>query len=410
MRKPRPNADNGWITAGSHAALAARGLHAIAVLGNDGEAAAAVARGLASAVATERRVILADLVGDVPALRDLSTESDPEGVEDSFDYGVSLARIARRTPVENFMLIPSGSSSVEREEIFRSGRWTRLVRQCRASGWLLLVAARSSAQGVEALVEQLDGAILLGGVQPPLGVRVLHRVELPTAGDRIPAGRAPLIAGAAAAVLVVIAGIVLWRAYALGPTPEPPPSLPAVVVQGPDTARVVPGSTPMNPGDSTRAAGFAIEIMSANTRSGANLELQRSRVIYPAATMTAVLIGEARAMWYRILAGAYTEPRQADSLLRAVRSAGAIGETGGAVVNAPYALLVDSASSPAESQSVVARFIEMGAPAYGLLQPDGRVLVFVGAFMGPEESMTFAEELAVSDVKPLLVYRTGRPF
>jgi hypothetical protein len=407
--KPASAPRGGWQEAGAHAVLATRGHHAVAVLGDDGAAAAAVAKGLAGAVAPERRVILADLVGDVPVLRDLSTEPDPEGVEDSFDFGISLARIARRTPVENFLLIPSAGSAVEREEIFRSGRWTRLARQCRASGWLLLVAARNSAPGVDALVEQLDGAVLLGSAQPPLGVRVLHRVELPTP-ERVAPGRAPLIAGAAAAILVAIAAVVLWRAYADMPAEDRSPTLPAVVVHGPDTASLAFGLEPINPGDSGSAAGYAIEIMSANTRAGANLELQRSRVLYPAATMTAVPVGEARATWYRIIAGAYTEPRQADSLLRSAREAGAVGETGGAVVNTPYALLVDSAASLADAPSVVARYVERGAPAYALIQPGGVVLVYVGAFMRPEESLIFAEELGDSETTPRLVYRTGRPF
>lgn len=406
----REQAASEWVQVGASAALITRGHHALAVLGEDGDAAAAVARGLASAVAHERRVILADLVGDVPVLRDLANEPDPEGVEASFDYGISLARIARRTPVENFMLIPSSEGAGSREEIFRSGRWTRLARQCRASGWLVLVAARHTAPGLDQLLEQLDGAVLLGSVEPPLGARVLHRIELPTVPARPFPGRAPLLAGAAAALLVVIAAIVLWRAYVLPPVADEPPTMPAVVVHGPDTASLAPSLSPVNPGDSALAAGYGIEIMSANTRAGANLELQRSRALYPAATLTAVSVGEARATWFRIVAGAYTEPRQADSLLRSARAAGAVGETGGAVVNTPFALLVDSAASPGEAPAIVSRYVEMGAPAYPLVQPNGSVLVYVGAFMQPEESVLFAGELSEGGLKPLLVYRTGRPF
>ena len=125
------------VTATSEAAAVVRGYHCVAVIGEDGEAAAAVARSIGSEIARDRKVVLADMVGDVPMLRDLSAEPDPEGIEDSFEYGISLGRMSHPTPVDNFFLIPSGSDAVAREEIFHSGRWTRLARQSRASGSLL---------------------------------------------------------------------------------------------------------------------------------------------------------------------------------------------------------------------------------------------------------------------------------
>jgi hypothetical protein len=397
-----------WSEAGQHAAAVARGYHAVAIVGEDGNLAASVARTVASSIAPSRRVILADLVGDVPVLRDLAMEPDPEGVEDSFDFGISLARVAHPTPVENFLLIPSASDSVEREEVFRSGRWTRLARQCRASGWLLLVAARVTAPGVAALVEQLDGAILVGRAEPQDGMRIIHRIEPPAAATRFRVGRAPLVAGVVAVLLAAVAAAALWRVHVTTPGREPAPlAQPAPL---PDTALSPRWLFPANPGDSAIAAAFAVEMMSANTRAGANLELQRIRTDYPAATLTSVLIGEARATWYRIIAGAYGEARGADSLLRGARETGVVGDAGGVVITAPYALLVDSAASAAEAAVVVARYTERDAPAYALLQPDGRALVYVGAFTRPQEGVGFAEELAQAGSSPLLVYRTGRAF
>jgi hypothetical protein len=398
-----------WVEAGQHAAAVARGYHAVAIVGEDGHLAASVARSIASTIAPGRRVILADLVGAVPVLRELSSDPDPEGVEDSFDFGISLARVAHPTPVENFLLIPSASNSVEREEVFRSGRWTRLARQCRASGWLLLVAARSTAPGVTALVEQLDGAILVGRAEPQDGIRVIHRIEPPAETARFRVGRAPVIAGVVAVLLAAVAAAALWRVHVTTTEDQRPPATQGAVVR-PDTALQLPGLIPVNPGDSAQAALFAIEMMSANTRAGANLELQRIRTDYPAATLKSVLIGEARATWYRIVAGAYGDARTADSLLRGARESGVVGETGGVVITAPYALLVDSAASATEAAAVVARYTELEAPAYALLQPDGQVLVYVGAFTRPEESIGFAGELAQAGMTPLLVYRTGRVF
>jgi hypothetical protein len=393
--------------AGAEAAAVVRGYHCVAVIGDDGDAAAAVARAIGSSIARDRSVTVADMVGDVPVLRDLSTEVDPEGIEDSFDYGISLGKVSHPTPVENFFLIPSASDGVAREEIFRSGRWSRLARQCRASGTLLLVVARSGAPGVEALVEQLDGAVVVGGASPP-GVRVLHRLESPAPGPSLLGLRPSLrVLGALALALalVSIATFAAWRATRSGTTPETSlPAVPAVT----DTATSGALLRPVNPSDSLMATAFGVELMSANTREGANFELRRNREGFPAATLTSVTIGEARATWYKVIVGAYPELRIADSLLRVARERGIVGDSAGTVLRAPLALLVDSAASMGEVQDIVARYTESGFPAYALLQRDGRALVYVGAFTRPEEAALFAEELSNAGARPVLAYRTGR--
>jgi len=405
----RRGAPNGLLVAASaQAAAVVRGYHCVAVLGDDGEAAAAVARHIGSEIARDRSVVLADMVGDVPVLRDLSTEQDPEGIEDSFDYGVSLGRVSHPTPVENFFLIPSGSDAVAREEVFHSGRWTRLARHCRASGSLLLVVARSAAPGVEALVEQLDGAVLVGGTSPP-GIRILHRLDSSEI-RRSPFGGKPagLVGAAIVGLALVAITFAAWQATKA-------PDAPAVAAPAPAAAIVrdpADGGTllPANPADSLTAAAFAVEIMSANTRDGANFELRRNRERFPAATLTPVAVGEARATWYKIIVGAYPDLRAADSLLRAARGGGIIGDSAGIVLRAPLALLVDSAASGADVQQVVERHTGSGFPAYALVQRDGRALVYVGAFARPEEAGLFAAELSEAGTRPVLVYRTGRVF
>jgi hypothetical protein len=406
----RDDINGALLTASAEAAAVVRGYHCVAVIGDDGETAAAVARSIGSEIARDRRVVLADMVGDVPVLRDLSTEPDPEGIEDSFDYGVSLGRVSHPTPVENFFLIPSGSDAVARAEVFHSGRWTRLARQCRAAGSLLLVVARSNAPGVEALVEQLDGAVVVGGASPP-GMRILHRLET-RAVRSSPFGlqSTPRLAGAAIVILALLAivAFAVWQATRGSDAP-------AVASVEPSAATVRDTANrstllPANPADSLTAAAFAVEIMSVNTRDGANFELRRNRERFPAATLTPVAVGEARATWYKIVVGAYPDVRTADSLLRAARDRGIIGDSAGAVLRAPLALLVDSAASGAEAQPVVERHAGGGLPAYALLQRDGRALVYVGAFARPEEAGLFAAELSAAGRRPVLMYRTGRVF
>lgn len=410
MSQPRDaNGHAPPVTATSEAAAVVRGYHCVAVIGEDGEAAAAVARSIGSEIARDRNVVLADMVGDVPMLRDLSSEPDPEGIEDSFEYGISLGRMSHPTPVENFFLIPSGSDAVAREEIFHSGRWTRLARQCRASGSLLLVVARSTAPGVGALVEQLDGAVVVGGASPP-GMRVLHRLESADVRRGFGVRGTPRLAGAVivGVALLAIAAFAAWQATKGPDAPAEPSSTAtaAVVSDTADRATLLPA----NPADSLIATGFAVEIMSANTRDGANFELRRNRERFPAATLTPVAVGEARATWYKIIVGAYPDLRTADSLLRAARARGIVGDSAGLVLRAPLALLVDSAASGAEALQTVEQHAARGLPAYALLQRDGRALVYVGAFARPEEAGLFATELTASGTRPVLVYRTGRVF
>ncbi|HUF65038.1 MAG TPA: hypothetical protein VMM17_03595 [Gemmatimonadaceae bacterium] len=404
----RREAGNGSLAAASGEATAVvRGYHCVAIIGDDGEAAAAVGRTIGSTIARDRSVILADMVGDVPVLRDLSTEPDPEGIEDSFDFGISLGRMSHPTPVENFFLIPSGSDAVAREEVFRSGRWARLARQCRASGSLLLVVARSNAPGVAALVEQLDGAVVVGGESPP-GMRVLHRLDAADGRGAVSGVRpSPRLLGALAVTLALlaIALFAVWRATrAVTPAVAPAP-----IATATDRTPGVSGVLePANHFDSVATAAFSVELVSANTRDGANFELRRNRERFPAATLTSVAVGEAGAIWYKVVVGAYSELRAADSLLRAARTRGIVGGSAGIVLRAPLALLVDSAASAEAVEQVVASYTEGGFPAYALIQRDGRALVYVGAFMRPDEAALFAGELTEAGSRPVLVYRTGR--
>ena len=117
-----------WEAAGSRVAGALDGAGAVVVLGHDPIATAAVALGIARSQATHRRVAIIDLIGDVPPLRDLITDDDPHGITDSFQYGVSLNKIARQIDtVGNLHILPSGSEPVVHEDILRNGRWRRLA-------------------------------------------------------------------------------------------------------------------------------------------------------------------------------------------------------------------------------------------------------------------------------------------
>lgn len=405
---------DGWSDAGRNTADAVASVHAVAIVSDDPAAAANVARGIGTMLAKRRRVIVADLVGRVPAIEELSSESSPEGVSDSFAYGVSLNKLTRNTPVSNLFVLPSGEDPVETEEIFRSGRWARLAQQCRASGGLLLVLVRPAAPGLCQLIEQLDGAIVVGrsslGPAPPFPV--IGRIPAPAGRKRsfFARPRWPFVAaGSLIALLALAGGFAAWEPWFMRRGSKAGEATPQVVAGSEAPGGVVAPSV-ANPGDSANAAAFAVEMLSANTRDGANLELERRRDSLPVATIAPVRVGEAGAVWFRVIVGAYVEPRQADSLLRATRLRGFLGDSAGALVRAPFALLLDSVASREATVETMQRHLERGVPVYALFQADGRVLVYAGAFATALDSEVLAEELRAGGLQPVLVYRTGRAF
>jgi Mrp family chromosome partitioning ATPase len=101
---------------------------AVVVTSSDLVAAAHVALGIARSEAAHRRVVVGDLVGDIPSLRSLVKDEDPHGITDSFLYGVSFNRIGYPVEgTENLYVMPSGTDPLIDEEIFRSARWTKLA-------------------------------------------------------------------------------------------------------------------------------------------------------------------------------------------------------------------------------------------------------------------------------------------
>jgi hypothetical protein len=84
----KPNVPGGrpiaWEDAGRQIAQVLGSYSALIITSSDPVAAAHVALGIAAAESKHRRVVIGDLVGDLPALRSLIKEEDPHGIADSF--------------------------------------------------------------------------------------------------------------------------------------------------------------------------------------------------------------------------------------------------------------------------------------------------------------------------------------
>ena len=421
-----------WEDAGRQIAQVLGSYSAILITSSDPAAAAHVALGIAAAEASHRRVVVGDLVGDLPSLRSLIKEEDPHGIADSFLYGVSLNKIGYEVEGRaNVYIMPSGTEPTLGEEIFRSARWKKLATGFSQMGALLLLVARSNAPGLAELADQIDGAVLVRDADLPNApsALVLARVPVPTPTLKIPLHRMreraadwrkhrwlyPAV-GALAIVLVAAIGLAFMLARARQsvrppvrtavtnvPAPKPPPARPP-----PETLYVAP---PANVNDSASASAFTVELLVANTAEGANLFVRKNGAALPAAAVSPISIDPERSTWYKVTAGAYTRRYQADSLLSALRRSGLLTDSAGSVTRAPLALLVDSVPTQGgivdAVRAAVQKYLDRGLPVYALIQDGGGARIYAGAFGAADQSAALIRTLRTAGLKPALVYRTG---
>jgi hypothetical protein len=460
MASPTPHAAR-WEAEGRRIAAALDGFSALVVAARDGGEAAHVAIGIAQIQAANRRVAIADLVGDAPPLVELISGDDPHGIADSFLYGVSLNRVARQLDEEgNLFLMPSGSEPVAVEEIIASDRWQRLAAGFREVGALLLLVATTSSPGIAQLVESVDGVIAVGDAASdlPRNTRIIagahpNGVERSAFADdnRMIASEAdegpepepsffrrhPLLVTFGVMGLALATGLAIWiflmgrslnagggvsehakaradsvrraavadsakrRALAARADSLSRDSLALVV----DTT---PAPVPVNLADSVRTAAWAVNVLNANTPEGATLDTRARAEQLPARTLTPVLLGDARARWWRVTIGAFANRAQADSMLTSLRSLGLFGGTPGTIIRVPYAFLLDSGLTRAQIAPRIATLTQRGVHAYPLVQADGRASLYTGAFETPEQSLLLADVLRRAGLAPVLAYRTGR--
>jgi len=416
-----------WEDAGRQIAPVLGSYTAVVVTSSDPLAAAHVALGIARAEAARRRVVVGDLVGDLPPLTSLVSDDDPHGISDSILYGVSINKVVRAVKdVENLFIAPSGTEPVVSEDVLASSRWKRLADGFTGSGGLLLLITRSDSPGLGALIDQLDGAVVVrdSTIASAPSSLILARVASPTRTLKVPFVReipvpslkpergrlhaAPIAAGVLAIVLgiAVVFRMVGEREKPAGVTAAP--AIPRVAVLS-DTTFV---GLPANVADSASAAAYAVELLVANTPEGANFVVRKDRALLPSATVAPIPIGQERTTWYKVIAGAYTRRSEADSLLLALRRTKVLTDSAGSILRVPLALLIDSVDSQGGMTDAVAtavgKYAAQGLSVYPLLQNDGNARLYSGAFERPQDAAELLKTLRGAGLEPTLVYRTGR--
>jgi len=421
-----------WEAAGSRVAGGLDDASAVVVLGHDPIATASVALGIARAQSARRRVAVGDLIGDVPPLRDLVTDDDPHGLTDAFLYGVSMNKIARQIDAAgNLHVLPSGSETVVQEEILRNDRWRRLASGFHEVGALLLVAAPAAVPGVDDLIAMLDGVVLVGGVESPApNARVFADVASATRRTtQRPVQRKDVVMPevvvlrrrrwampvTVAAVLAAVA-VVLGRNY-LTSAPAPVSALRRDSAAASDSlvsaSAVVDSSPPLvvsNPADSANVSPFAVQIAMIDTEDGAALRVRSGAGDFPVGTYAPVTRGTDRGTWYKVVTGAYVDRKKADQLLTFLRGRGLVPQGWGSVIRAPLALQLVTAPSATEAAALIADYQSRKVPVYGLLQRDGSVRIYAGAFENPDEAALFKSALKMKNIDATLAYRVGRAY
>lgn len=432
----KPNVTGGrpiaWEDAGRQIAAILGSYSALLITSSDPVAAAHVALGIAVAEAKHRRVVIGDLVGDLPPLRSLVKDEDPHGISDSFNYGLSLNKVGYEVEGSpNVYVMPSGTDPTIDKEMLGSARWKTLAAGFTQTGALLLLVARSDAPGLSELAEQIDGVVLVRDAELPgaPAALVVARVPGPTPTLKIPLHRISAraadwkkekwlypVAGSVALLLVAGVGLMFMVARAARsprvpartasvrvPAPTPPPPRPP-----PETVYVAP---PANVNDSASASAFAVELLVANTAEGANLFVRKNGAALPAAAVSPVPIDPEGSTWYRVTAGAYTRRYQADSLLFVLRQSGVLTDSAGSVMRVPLALLVDSVPSQGgivdAVRAAVDKYTVRGLLVYPLMQNYGGARIFAGAFATASQSAGLTKTLRGAGLSPVLVYRTG---
>lgn len=432
-----------WEAAGRALGAKLDRLHAIAVLGSNDAETASVALGIAKLQSRKRRVAIGDLLGDAPPLQSL-VKDDSHGLADVFEYGLSLDRVAQKVENEGeLFVLPSGAFIADHAEVMANRRWSKLAAGFREEQALLLIAANVSTPDIENLVQQLEGAILVGNAVPArlpvarvLGaVRGPHPELLPATAPAPPARpkyvvRAPMplwkmLLYVFSVMLLVAAAVGYWWMYrpfanaAWAPDwlRGPPRGEIPLIVRGLDTAGVAGPDSMMATArhlglltsvDSLARAPFGVVLITFNTQAGALLELSRNSNTLRAGTFTPVLIRGTP--WFRVVAGAYPDSAAAVALLDTLRSRGASDAGRSVIERFPYALLIERDVADAAVAAKISALKARNVPAYALAQRNNTARVYAGAFRSPAEAVRLYEDLKSAGIQTSLVYRTGRVY
>ena len=397
------------------------------IIGENATVAALVAVAIARSEAARRHVALGDLVGELAPLYAIAGGEDAIGLSECFRDGLPLNDIARPAPdMASLFILPSGAPPVATVEVYGNERWPRLIGGFRQAGALMLLVASADAPGIDALVGAAEGVIVARARDEQIArFPVLERVgEMPVSAVPEPerqssaARRLAFSLGLALVAMTVAAGWFYRQELTarLRGRASPEVVAAAATPTSPGTAAPARADTlvlaePSSPADSNVTAYFAVEVVAANTLPGANSVLRDNAesARLPAATIAPVQLGGG-SLWYKVVVGAWRDRAGADGLLVEVRVKGLVRRDAGAVVRVPYALMLADGVPRSEIAALIDTWRGRGITAYALLQDDGGIRLFAGAFETAAQAAPLAASVRDAGVGAVLAFRTGRTF
>lgn len=432
-----------WEDQGSRIADALDDCASAVVIGDDPADAARVALGIARAQARHRRVVVADLVGEIAILQHHLPTDATYGLVDAAQYGVSLGKIAYPIdPAKNLYIIPSGVGPIDHTALLQSARWAALMRTFRQADTLVLLVAPARLRQLGALVRDTDGLVAVGDVEVADDARVISRVPAPVAEAASPPAPTPdasaptasaphspdapapratrpmpwLMLAIGAIAVALAAGAWMWnarRTASAGTLAAAPIAHDSAFARDTTVDVGAPASNAglaiANPADSAIAAAYAVTLVTFNTAAAAEAQVDRSNGQgLPAVTISYVALGADSSRWYRVFVGAYHTRASADSLLGMMRRRGLLAASAGRVVEAPLAVLVRDKVPFSDAHTIATSYRAKGIPVYALVQDDGSYTLYAGAFESPEQAGQLLSTLRAAGENPAVVYRTGR--
>lgn len=414
-----------WDEATRGAAALLEDRTCIVIVGERDDDAANVALALAQTHVRKRRVAIVDAVGELaPFQKLLPRDAGPHGVIDHFTHGVSLRKIAHAVnPDRTLFILPSGTGGFEYETLLRRERWRRLTMAFRAEGALLCIVLPHDAAGPAGFVEDTDGIVLVGNVEYPEPRHVIATVPrigrasadapvvgpapVPRPGLFVRVARQARSRRAAAVAAAVIALVAVAAIFSWDRSPDSSGRAEAQSAPLPVEAQGA-GTVVASDRDSAAAATYSVDVVMVNSLADAGRQLTSRLAAIPAATFAPVHLGADSARWYRLLVGAWTEQRQADSALMALRDAGVLEMGFGSVRRTPFAVRVVDGIAPSQA---IARAFELraqGLPTYVLQRDEDHAGVYAGAFETPSQAMPLLDMFKRAGIDATIAYRIGR--
>jgi hypothetical protein len=215
---------------------------------------------------------------------------------------------------------------------------------------------------------------------------------------------------AAAAIAVAL---VTWASQRFAPS-SPPPAATTTHASDATVAPPVPAAEPAPAAaaatpvpDTVAAVPFAVRLGELSSYSGAIARLAQEATRGTPAATYAPDTATAGHYVFRLYAGALRTDTAADSLLRQLRARRVAGPDA-RVARVPYALLVQSGIARDQVASFVSGYDAKGLRVYPLLQSDGSVSLYAGAFESPDQARVLLTTFRARGESPSVTYRTGR--